>query len=131
MAFTIFYDATPRLFFHEIQMSQPCSQDAYMAESFEGCREILLLENRKSCPRFPETVLAFAEGRSECASKMENLNLCYLFSVIFGGYILYVSYRDSNLSAFRNISDRQELEKKRWFDGTDPTWASALEGEMG
>jgi hypothetical protein len=55
-----------------------------MAESFEACCDILLGENSTSCLPFPKTVLALAENRGEKVSSMKNINLFYLFSVIFG-----------------------------------------------
>ncbi|OQU93942.1 Fungal specific transcription factor domain-containing protein [Cladophialophora immunda] len=113
VAFTIFYDQTPRLFYHEIQMSRPCSADAYMAESFEACREILLSENRTSCLLFPETVLALAKNRSEEVSSMKDFNLFYLFSVIFGLLQIIQSSRRRGYSAER-IQHGLQLWKVKW-----------------
>ncbi|KAJ9622519.1 hypothetical protein H2204_011532 [Knufia peltigerae] len=113
VAFTIFYDQTPRLFFHEIQLSQSCSQDAYMAESFESCREILRCENSKGCPRFPETVLALAEGRHDSFSTMEDFNLCYLFSVMFG-FLQIIRSSRRNGASMERLQRGLRLWKVKW-----------------
>lgn len=84
-----------------------------MAETSEAWRDILLSENKTSCMLFPETVLAFAENRSEEVSSMEISNLFYLFSIIFGVCSLYVSLLDSNPWLLRSTSDHPKLEKKR------------------